>query len=249
MSIFHSPPAPLQAVLQLAEGVGVAAQESHRQLCGVLLRRMVQRTAINDVWLKLTTGAQDAVKAGVLNAIANEPQQYLRHNLAHLIGELAVTAAGDGCSDWPAVLETAQALSQNSEPKWREDSAVLFLRLSEYAGASVVEPHAAAIHGILAGLLADSELNVRLAALEATANFVNTLENDENKEPFVSLVGTMLSVLEQAAMNSSDEEALRRVLKGLIQLVTENAQVLRSDLEAACMAMVTIANAEELEIE
>lgn len=233
-----------------------AATESQRILCAVLLRRLLERRSGN--WVKLPADKQAAVRQGLLAAFVNEPKRHLQERMAHTIAEVAATAGGDGCKDWPELLTAVFTMAQQSTPSASGNSAAsvramslfMFTRLAEYSGRKLLAPHAGKLLPVMQHLLKDDDNNVRVAAMRGTIALITALDADESEDAAVAaakkasqaLVPELLQVLQRALL--TDEYAAKDGLVSLIDLLRADPVFLRPYIAEACNCMLVITRAD-----
>jgi hypothetical protein len=218
----------------------------------VLLRRLIHRSSSSNAWDALQPSTKEGLKSGSIAALgAASATQSTRRAVCSLIAEVATRAAGEGARDWPALLPSILPLAQSADPVARTTSLFLCKELAEYCEGSVLEPHSATMQALFSSLLADANLDVAVAALEAAVALISRLVEDSNKALFQAQVPGMLRVLELAlsAPDGSGEEHARRVLKELVSLVTYEPHFVRPYLEAACTGMLAIVNRDTFDDE
>jgi hypothetical protein len=225
--------------------------EGHRLLSSVLLRRLVEpkhkRLAEEQVWNQLPAEVRAHLKAGLITTLAGEPKRHLRHKVAHVIAQLSVLAAGVGGCEWPELLPGIMALTQNADAALRETGVFALACLAEYFGNEALSTHAAHLQGVLATLLADSDMTVKMRALEATTVVILSTFEDEARAHYYPLVPQLMGVLGETLM--VDEFAAREGLMSFIKLLQGNALFLRTSADVAASAMLSICGNTEFEDE
>jgi hypothetical protein len=222
------------------------ATESQRILCAVLLRRLLERRTGN--WAHVPADKQASLKAGLLTAFMNEPKRHLQERIAHTIAEVAATAGGDGCKDWPELLTGVFTMAQNATPSVRAMSLFMFTRLAEYKGTQLLAPHAGRLLPVMQHLLKDSDNVVRVAAMRGTIALITALDEEEASEARASsqaLVPELLQVLQKALV--TDEYAAKDGLVSLIDLLRADPVFLRPYIVDACNCMLVITRAESFD--
>jgi importin-5 len=93
------------------------------------------------------------------------------------------------------------------------------------------------------GLVDEQSLRVRIAALEAAANFLQVIEEPTERLQFQELNPTMLNVV-SAALNDGDEESARNALELFVEFAEIDPTFLKPHLDMFVNAMITIATSE-----
>ena len=182
------------------QSLGSDPDEGRRGIAAVMLRRLFERSGEGAAaWGRLPLEAQASVKDGLMGALANEANSNVLRKLCHAIAEIALVAAGPGGSSWPELLPRVFGLAQSPNPRTRETAIVLFGKLAEYAGNTLLVPHAATLHGLLPPLLSDADNAVRIAALSAIIALLSCIEDDGVRAPFQGLLPNMMKVRETSS--------------------------------------------------
>jgi hypothetical protein len=170
--------------------------EGTRSMAAVMLRKLLDRGLGEGegVWGSLPADVQGGVKDGLLVALKGETSKAVRSKLCHAIAEVAMVAGGPGCAQWQALLPTVFGLAQGPDAPTRATAVFLFNKLADYAGDTLLSPHAATLHALLPPLLADADNSVRISALRATIALLGALSNDAARAPFQALVPAMMKV-------------------------------------------------------
>lgn len=170
----------------------------------MLLRRVIQVPATGpdgspvSHWRLFGPEAQARVKEGLLLALSREPEMHIRRKLSHAIAETALSAAGRGGEDWPALLPAIFSLAGAADVALRESGLHVFVQLCDYAGDVVLIPHVAQLQPVLTNLLNDPESRVRVVALEAVIALLKRIEAEAMRAPFQALLPQLFKVLELA---------------------------------------------------
>jgi hypothetical protein len=122
----------------------------------------------------------------------------------------------------------------------------MFAQLAQYIGPQL-RAYLPTLHTIFQQCLsADASSDVRIAALRATTNFVQTLETAVERESFQDLLPGMLQTL-SLALNNGEEAAAQEALEMFIEVAGTEPRFLRCRLVEVVGNMLQIAEAEELE--
>lgn len=178
--------------MALVQCIANDADAGRRAMACVMLRRLV---AGGGAWARLDAGAQATIKDGLLAALASSGSlPSVVNKLCHTIAEVATVAAGPGGAQWPGLLQRVFALAAAGDAPTRVLAVTLFGKLSEYAGDSLMAPHAATLQGLLPPLLQDADNRVRTAALGAIIALLAAIEDDGVRAPFQTLIPGMMKV-------------------------------------------------------
>lgn len=242
LALFLFPPSfsLLQVMMALLSSMGANPDTACRSLAAVLLRQQVAKLK-PEVLAALhakNPGLAAALKTEPLRLLAAESIGLVRRKIAHVVAEVAVFAAGEGCAQWPELLQTVFTLTSSPDPSVRSDALDLFKCLASYDGEKMMGVHAPRLHAILSTLLADPNNKVRISAMTGLIAFIRCLKNAATRDAFQSLLTPMLKVLEAAL--SEDEEAARSAIMSLIDLVSEYPGFLKNHLEASAAAMLAV---------
>jgi hypothetical protein len=210
--------------------------EALRSMSAVLVRKFLTRA--EGTWPKLTAATHAGVKAGLLHALAGESSASVRSKIGHALAEVAAQAAGEGAIGWPELLPGIFALAAAPVPAQREAALLAFTAVVQYTGSQVIESHAATLLSILTTLLSDSAPTVAVAALKATCAVIETLESDDARDVYKSLVPLLFSALERSFQAS--EESAQEAIEALIQVLSEQNHFFRNHLDKACTSMIAI---------
>jgi len=128
----------------------------------------------------------------------------------------------------------------------RETALLIFADVVEEL-KSTLRPQLPMVQQALFASLNDSEsLKVKLAALNATSNFLQVLESSAERNHFQSLLPYMLQTL-NAALNAKEEEEARLCLELFLDIVENYVMFLKPSVNDIISSCVTIINTDYLE--
>eukprot|EP00850_Spirogloea_muscicola_P020012 SM000205S06219 [mRNA] locus=s205:248959:255137:+ [translate_table: standard] len=234
---------PDALVLRLLAALRASPRDDLRAMCAVLLRRVLTKDDVS-LWPRLAPATQAAVKAELLQRVRDERAKSISKKLCDTVAELAAGVFEDGL--WPELLPFMFACVSASDDRLREAALLIFAQLAQYIAPSLV-PYLATLHGVLHQSLASSTSSgVRIAALRATACFVQMLESPQQRERFQDLLPGMMSTL-SLALQSHEEAAAQEALELFIDIAGTEPRFLRRQLQELVHAMLQIAEAQELD--
>jgi hypothetical protein len=136
-------------------------------------------------------------------------------------------------------------LSKSQDEGHRESSLDIFSHLASHIGDKL-KPYFGVLKDVLAAGLQDSSLKVKIAALSAAANFLQVVEEPQERSAFQQLTPLMLHVI-SASLNAQNEEEARVALEVFVDLAEVDPVFLKPNLQAIIPAMVQIATSTALE--
>eukprot|EP00897_Mesotaenium_endlicherianum_P006572 jgi/Mesen1/5943/ME000301S05074 len=234
---------PDALVTKLVETLRSSPKAELRGLCAVLLRKVITKDQVS-LWPVLNAATQNGVKSELLLCVQGEEVKSITKKLCDTVSELAAGIFEDG--NWPELLPFMFECVSSSTDRLRESALFIFAQLAQYIGDSL-HPYLGTLHGLLQQSLASSSSNdVRIAALRATASFVQTLENSQERDGFQDLLPGMLQTL-SLALQSREEPAAQEALELFIEIAGSEPRFLRRQLQQVVDAMLSIADNAELE--
>jgi len=219
-------------------------EEHVRTFCAVLLRRtLVKGNPV--VWNTLQPATQQTLKFELIQALEQEPSYHVQKKICDTISDLAVVVVPEG--QWNELLTSLFQWSKNPKDTLRVCSLTIFSDLSQFV-APTMKQHFATLQEILSAALQDSSMNVRIAAVAATANVMTVLETNEEKERFRKLLPMMLDCV-SVALNEKKEQEARDGLQVFVEIAEAEPLYLRPYLTPLIDAMFQISSAHTLEPE
>lgn len=139
-----------------------------------------------------------------------------------------------------------QCVTAQNNHNLQESALLIFARLAQYIGETLI-PHLATLHGVFLNCLNNSTSGeVRIAALNATINFIQCLTNNSDREKFQDLLPLMMRTL-TGALNGNQEATAQEALELLIELAGGEPRFLRKQIVEVVGSMLQIAEAGSLE--
>ncbi|KAM7251233.1 hypothetical protein ACFE04_023116 [Oxalis oulophora] len=233
-------------VLKLAQLVHGSTQTESRAMAAILIRK--QFTIGNDpttfIYPHLAESTRSNLKSVLLSSLHSETNKSIVRKVCDTISELAAGILEDG--GWPELLPFMfQCVTMAENPNLQESSLLIFSRLAQYIGETLV-PHSNTLHSVFSNALHSKTPDVRIAALAATINFIQCLPSPADRERFQDLVPFMMETLTEA-LNSGAEVVAQEALELLIELAGSEPRFLRKRLGDVVGAMLQIAEAKNLE--
>eukprot|EP01116_Phalansterium_solitarium_P017028 TRINITY_DN409_c0_g1_i1.p1 TRINITY_DN409_c0_g1~~TRINITY_DN409_c0_g1_i1.p1 ORF type:complete len:1122 (-),score=363.84 TRINITY_DN409_c0_g1_i1:247-3201(-) len=147
---------------------------------------------------------------------------------------------------WPELLPFLLKLTKSTQPEHRESALVVFGALADVVGPQLRAHFAVLREVLINGLNDPQDLKVRIAALDATAMFMNALEQPHERAEFQQLLPLMLQTV-SAALSAGREDEARQAIGLFIETAEQDAVFLKPHLALLINAMLTIGNTASLE--
>ncbi|GBG66984.1 hypothetical protein CBR_g74670 [Chara braunii] len=233
---------PEQLVTKLVQTLRANGKSELRAMSAVLLRKVITKDEVS-LWRQMSPNVQSALKAELLQCVQHEQDKTISKKLCSVVAELAVGLLDEG--NWPELLPFMfQCVSSDSD-RLKTSALLIFADLAEY-NCSMTQ-HLSTLHGLFQQCLsAATNGEVRIAALRATTNFVQTLETAEERDKFQDLLPAMMQTL-NLALNAREELAAQEALEMFIEVAGSEPRFLRRHLAEVVAAMLQIAEAAELD--
>ena len=190
------------------------------------------------------------LKAGLLHSFRHDTISGVRTNVAAALAEIAGQIAGEGCRNWPELLQTVFDGAGSGDVERQASALKLLGMLVEFAGPAdrgrdMILPHAGPIGGMLSTLLGTPTVapKARVAALSTVACLLPALQGTAGAtESFQALIPGMVATLQSAFAPGvdPDNELSGEALCELTNMVIAVPTFFRPHLSAVCGAMVTI---------
>ncbi|GHP09304.1 hypothetical protein PPROV_000804100 [Pycnococcus provasolii] len=238
---------PEVAALHLIQTMRKGSKVELRSMCAVLVRRQLCKDSKESLLSKISPQAVAIVKQECLNAMKEEEEKSVAHKVTDTVSELAATLLGEtgNPSSWPELLPFMfQCVQSDAAVRHQESALTIFAHLAGVM-SDALRPYLGTLHGILQVSLRSETLEVRTAALRASASFILSA-GDKERSGFQSLLPDMLSTLE-TALNKQDESAAQDALEMFIEIAEMDPRFLRGMLVQMANAMTTLARTEQLE--
>lgn len=229
--------------LKLAQLLQFSPHVEARAMSAILLRKQLTRDD-SYLWPRLTQATQSSLKSILLACVQREEAKTISKKLCDTISELASGILPE--NGWPELLPFMFQCVSSDSPKLQESAFLIFAQLAQYIGETLI-PHIKHLHAVFLQCLSSSASpDVRIAALNATINFVQCLSNSSDRDRFQDLLPAMMRTLMEA-LNSGQEATAQEALELLIELAGTEPRFLRRQLVDVVGSMLQIAEAESLE--
>lgn len=236
---------PDACVSQLIRSLRHSPDLQARSLCAIMLRKVLTKDDPS-LWPSLTDNTKEMVKAEMLNCIKEEPMRPVTKKVCDTVAELASgtldEATGKG---WDQLLPFMFQCVQSGEERLMESALLMFAQLAVYV-MGVLAQYLGTIHGLLQSCLSHASMDVQLAAMKATCNFIQALENASDRDQFQVMLPQLLQLIGKALM-SGNTVAGQDALEMLIEVAGEHPRFLRKQLVQVVDAMMQVAEASTLE--
>ncbi|KAB5529553.1 hypothetical protein DKX38_019634 [Salix brachista] len=237
---------PDSLLLRLTQLLSSSSFPETRAMSAVLLRKHLT-SATDDSFLypKLTESTRSTIKISLLSSLQHETAKSVTRKINDTISELAAAVLPDG--GWQELLPfMLQCVTAQNNHNLQESALLIFARLAQYIGETLI-PHLATLHGVFLNCLNNSTSGeVRIAALNATINFIQCLTNNSDREKFQDLLPLMMRTL-TGALNGNQEATAQEALELLIELAGGEPRFLRKQIVEVVGSMLQIAEAGSLE--
>ena len=227
----------------------IAGSESQlvRQMTAVLLRTdLFGRDEESNMWHMLSPKVQENVKAELLSALEAESIRVVGRGICELIAEsYSATQAENG--EWADLLPFLFRMASASDPALRVHTLFIFARMCSTENSNM-GGLAEQLREIFAqGLNDASSLDVRLMALNATAQFLCALPDSEPEilEYYQPLFSRMLEVVSEA-LNAGMEGTAMKGIQFFIDIADFSPRFFRPHLDIALGAMLELSTSQEL---
>ncbi|CAN6454217.1 unnamed protein product [Victoria cruziana] len=234
---------PDALALKLVHLLQLSPQPELRAMAAILLRKQITRDD-SFIWPSLSAQTQVTIKSSLLSCLQREDTKTIIKKLCDTIAELASSIVPEG--QWPELLPFMFQCVTSDSPRLKESSLLMFAQLSQYIG-DILLPHLSTLHSVFYQCLASSAPSeVRIAALSATINFIQTIESPSDRDCFQDLLPPMMQTLTEA-LNRAEETTAQEALEMFVELAGTEPKFLRRQLVDIVGSMLQIAEADQLE--
>jgi hypothetical protein len=216
-----------------------------KALAAVILRRSVGNVMGDEkktLWEALSAQAKDFMRSQLLVSV----RQVTVKDLIHKIGSLLVEVAGAMYEENEEVWQELLGLVfqfVNSENDFQVDAALqIFNGLFSHIIDHLVKFKSDLI-GIFRKTLGHASLDIKLAALQACSNFLQTVEQKDTK-PFIELLPEMVNVVRSAA-SEDDEVVLQDALIELNSIAEVEPKFFQSKFKDIFLGTVDIVGKQD----
>ncbi|KAK9201227.1 hypothetical protein WN944_016428 [Citrus x changshan-huyou] len=216
-----------------------------RAMSAILLRKHLTRDdSTSFIFTRLAPSTQANLKSVLLVQLQNETNKSIIKKICDAVSELAASVLPDG--DWPELIPFIFQCLVTFNDKIQESALLILSRMSQFVG-EVLIAHGDTLHEVFSKFLESNNFDLRIAALEATVNFImNCLPSLGEKERFLDLLPLMMRTLTEA-LNKGNESSAQEALELLIELAATEPRFLRKQLVDVVGSMLQVAEAEGLE--
>jgi hypothetical protein len=179
---------------------------SRQMACSVLRPLLIKRDG--SVWPALPEQTRGYVQRELLLAIECERAPPVIRKVLSCVADLGSYLRDKG--GWPELLPFVFRCTGSADATQRESALELFSQLAILFGSAVFRPHFAVIRTVLQqGLTDAASFSVRLAALSATASFLQIMEkqDDQQLNQFQALLPHMLECITVAIQHDQHDSA------------------------------------------
>ncbi|EFJ15568.1 hypothetical protein SELMODRAFT_155690 [Selaginella moellendorffii] len=214
-----------------------------RAMSAILLRKLITKDEVS-LWSLLNPNTHATLKTQLLVCVQREETKSTLKKLCDTVAELAASLIEDG--SWPELLPFMFQCVSSDVPRLQESALLMFAQLAQYMGPHL-RSHLPTLHAVFQQCLSsNTSSDVRIAALRATASFVQTLESVQDRERFQNLLPGMMQTL-SLALNNNEEATAQEALEMFIEVAGSEPRFMRRQLVDVVSTMMQIAEAESLE--
>lgn len=228
-------------LVKLVQLVHFAEQQDLRGISAILLRKVISK---DKLWTSLLPASQTSIKVQLLECVQGEPDRSIGKKLCDTIAELATGILED--SQWPELLPCMFQWVSNPNDILKERALLIFGELAQYITASLMHNLDTILSVFQHCLAPETSHDVRIAALRASANFIQSLETPQERDKFQKLLPSMLQTL-TISLNSQEESIAQEALEMFIEVAGVHPRFLRKQLHEIVSTMLQIAEAKGLE--
>ncbi|KAL9436420.1 hypothetical protein AB3S75_022466 [Citrus x aurantiifolia] len=236
---------PDALALNLSRMLSSSSLPECRAMSAILLRKHLTRDdSTSFIFTRLAPSTQANLKSVLLVQLQNETNKSIIKKICDAVSELAASVLPDG--DWPELIPFIFQCLVTFNDKIQESALLILSRMSQFVG-EVLIAHGDTLHEVFSKFLGSNNFDLRIAALEATVNFImNCLPSLGEKERFLDLLPLMMRTLTEA-LNKGNESSAQEALELLIELAATEPRFLRKQLVDVVGSMLQVAEAEGLE--
>ncbi|KAH9728478.1 TOG domain-containing protein [Citrus sinensis] len=231
--------------LNLSRMLSSSSLPECRAMSAILLRKHLTRDdSTSFIFTRLAPSTQANLKSVLLVQLQNETNKSIIKKICDAVSELAASVLPDG--DWPELIPFIFQCLVTFNDKIQESALLILSRMSQFV-SEVLIAHGDTLHEVFSKFLGSNNFDLRIAALEATVNFImNCLPSLGEKERFLDLLPLMMRTLTEA-LNKGNESSAQEALELLIELAATEPRFLRKQLVDVVGSMLQVAEAEGLE--
>eukprot|EP01123_Difflugia_compressa_P007967 TRINITY_DN225_c0_g1_i1.p1 TRINITY_DN225_c0_g1~~TRINITY_DN225_c0_g1_i1.p1 ORF type:complete len:1096 (-),score=260.74 TRINITY_DN225_c0_g1_i1:411-3698(-) len=240
----NEPDKVVQALLLVGRS---SANIDLRPFALILLRRALAGS-INDksIWDKISEQTQAALKQQLLIAIESEENPSVRAQLCEVTMDLAGDLLQADTRSWPEILEWLLRMASSSMWYHRQSALFILAHLSPNLTQVFGDQFHIIKNLLAAGLTDPQDIKVRLAALDASTNYIHTFTKQPARSELQTLLPAMLEVVANC-LNVNDEENAQNALKLFIELAELDPGFIKPNAPMVIDAMIKIGQVKTLQ--
>lgn len=169
---------------------------------------------------KFDDPTKTALKAEILNVLAQEPERTVRNGVVGVAASLAKLECGSGGTSWPELFQfiAAAAAAEEQQAEARELAFWLLQEMTDTIGMHL-KAQFQPIAGLFAkALVLNEDTKVQKAALKALGQLLSFLADEPEIDIFAGLIPPILQVASQQRKINNDEDLVSTVLDVLYDL-------------------------------
>lgn len=235
---------PDALILKLVQILYDSPHQEARAMSAILLRKQLTGERDDDsfIWPRLSESTRVNVKSVLLNCLQRDDVKSITKKLCDTISVLASAILPE--NGWSELLPFMFHCVNSDNHRLQESALMIFAQL--YVGDTLT-PHLTSLHALFLKCLGPAtNSDVRIAALGASINFIQSLSSASDRDRFQDLLPLMMQTLTEA-LNGGQEATAQEALELLIELAGTEPRFLRRQLVDVVGAMLQIAEATSLE--
>ncbi|KAL6755245.1 armadillo-type protein [Haematococcus lacustris] len=224
-----------------------SANIEHRSFAAITLRRVLTRDDPT-LWSKCSDNVKAGIKHELLLALNEEQDKTVLRKAWDTVAELGAELADEqlpGGTQWPELVPTMFSFVQSGVPVKMETGLSVLASLA-HCMVTALQPQLGPLTAALGSCLSHADREVQLAALKATSNFIQALDEPAEREKLSPLIQPMLACL-ASSLNAGDEASAQEALEMFIEVAEAHPRFLRRQLVEVVGAALNITRAQQLE--
>ncbi|KAF2641308.1 ARM repeat-containing protein [Massarina eburnea CBS 473.64] len=234
-------------LMGLSEQMDFAPDSNTRKFAAVIFRRVSskprkppgsQKPA--DAFLTLNQPERDTIRARLLQCLGKEQEPLVRNKIADAVAELARQHTEEKVP-WPELLGGLFQASQSNDAGLRETA----FRIFSTTPGIIEAQHEEVVLAAFKGGFGDSDSPVRVAAVDAFAQFFRSIKkNAQNK--YFGLIPDILNIL-PPIKDSGDGDMLTRALVSLIELAEVSPRMFKPLFNSLVQFSISVIQDKDLD--
>ncbi|KAL8745058.1 MAG: hypothetical protein Q9190_002770 [Brigantiaea leucoxantha] len=228
------------------EHVQAAPEAGTRSFAALLFRRIASKPrkvpgfeGSKELFLTLQQPQKQAIRQKLLECLQRETLSDVRHKIGDAVAEVARQYTDDD-QTWPELLQTLFISSQSQDPGQRE----VAFRIFTTTPAIIEKQHEDSVLPAFTRGFKDSEISVRIAAMEAFSSFFASL-NKKAQKKYYPLVPELLNIL-PPLKEAGDSKNLMKAFVSLIELAEEAPTMFKPLFHNLVQFSITVIQDKEL---